>query len=138
MVDEAKDFIKILTISSRTEEIRGVLRELKAYFGEKNYLGIKYQRLLGAIYEALTNAVIHGNRSDETKKILITYLDCVDKFEVKIIDEGKGFDIESIPDPRLPENVIKPNGRGLYLIKNSVDELCFGEKGNEITMGINK
>ena len=49
-------------------------------------------------------------------------------------DEGPGFDVDSLPDPRDPENLTKPSGRGVLLIRTFMDEVRFNEKGNEITM----
>lgn len=135
---KAKEFTKLIIIPSRIREIGQVVEAFKAYFNQKSYQGIKYRRLLDAIYEALSNAIIHGNKKDETKKISITWVDRSDKFQVKVTDEGEGFDTHSIPDPCLPHNITKSHGRGLYIIKNSVDELNFDEDGNEITMVIHK
>ena len=49
-------------------------------------------------------------------------------------DEGPGFDVSSLPDPRDPENLTKPSGRGVMLIRTFMDEVTFNERGNEITM----
>jgi len=51
-----------------------------------------------------------------------------------ILDEGPGFDWSLVPDPRNPENLLKPSGRGLMLIRTFMDEVTFNESGNEIAM----
>lgn len=85
----------------------------------------KLPGLLIAITEATTNAIIHANKKDESKKVFIS----VDREENKLIfvikDEGLGFDPENIPDPTAPENLMKDSGRGLYLMRIFCDELKY-------------
>ena len=84
--------------------------------------------------EAFLNAVRHGNKMDPTKEIKIDYLVSMDKIEISVMDEGDGFDPEAVPDPRCDENLYKPNGRGLFLIRSYMDEVEFNERGNLIRM----
>lgn len=135
---EYRKFSDTFTIPSRIEEIGRALEEVKTYMEGKGYEGVKYRRLIGALYEAITNAVIHGNSEDERKRVKITYFDDQEKFQVSVMDEGDGFDPFSVSDPCSPENILKPCGRGILIIKNFVDELSFNTKGNEITLTIKK
>lgn len=128
----------LIVITSRIEEIGKVVDEVKTFFKKKGYGGKRYRRLIGALYEAMSNAVTHGNREDEKKKVLITYSDEEDKFWIKVNDEGEGFDPTSLSNPCSLENRTKPRGRGIFIIKNFVDEVSFNEKGNEIMMSIKK
>jgi anti-sigma regulatory factor (Ser/Thr protein kinase) len=57
-----------------------------------------------------------------------------DSFTCEITDEGPGFDWRSLPDPRDPENLFKPHGRGIILMANYFDQLTFNDQGNSITM----
>ena len=54
------------------------------------------------------------------------------KASIAIMDEGEGFNPNEIPDPTLPENLVKDHGRGLYIVSNYVSEILFNEKGNRI------
>ncbi|HEY3174292.1 MAG TPA: ATP-binding protein [Candidatus Polarisedimenticolia bacterium] len=78
-----------------------------------------------ALREATVNAMKHGNRMDETKPVRVTFDVRSDRLEVQIKDQGEGFDFGRNVDPRLPENINKTNGRGLFLIRNFVDEVRF-------------
>ena len=135
---ENKELGNTIIINSRIEEIGRVLEKIGAYMERKNYVGIKYKRLMGALHEAVANAVIHGNREDERKGVAVTYFDDDDQFQIKVRDEGEGFDLSFIGDPCLPENITKSHGRGVFIIRSFVDGLSFNDKGNEITLTIKK
>ncbi len=85
--------------------------------------------------ELFVNALNHGNRQDPEKKIFVNYVIEHDKIVFTIQDEGDGFDYLNIHDPALDENILKPSGRGLFLVKSLADFLEFKEKGNVITVG---
>jgi serine/threonine-protein kinase RsbW len=71
---------------------------------------------------------------DPAKEVKIEYLVCSDKVEIFMTDQGEGFDPEAVPDPRLAENLYKPEGRGLFLISSYMDEVTFNERGNRVRM----
>jgi serine/threonine-protein kinase RsbW len=87
-----------------------------------------------ALDEAFVNAVKHGNQYDPKK--LVRIVADVSQAEAKftIEDQGEGFDINSIPDPRDPENLFKTSGRGVLFIYNIMDEVEYNERGNRLTM----
>jgi serine/threonine-protein kinase RsbW len=87
-----------------------------------------------AMEEAFTNAVLHGNAADSSKKVTIDYLITPEKIDVSITDEGDGFDPESIPDPRSEENLSKSSGRGVLLMRAYMDVVEFVENGNCVHM----
>ena len=72
-----------------------------------------------AMEEAFLNAAKHGNKLDPTKMVTIRYLVCDDRVEIEIADEGDGFNPEQVPDPRVGDNLYRPEGRGLLLIHAS-------------------
>jgi serine/threonine-protein kinase RsbW len=87
-----------------------------------------------AVEEALNNAVRHGNAMDPCKTVEFTYevtRECVD---IKVRDEGPGFDYRHVPDPTLSENLDKPTGRGVMLMRAYMDTVEYNEKGNELHM----
>jgi serine/threonine-protein kinase RsbW len=85
-----------------------------------------------ALIEALENAVVHGNCEDPHKRVYVTCR-CTAEGEVSITvqDEGQGFDTGTLPDPTAPENRLRTSGRGIYLMKTLMDEVCF-EKGGAV------
>jgi serine/threonine-protein kinase RsbW len=83
-----------------------------------------------ALEEAFINAVKHGNNQDLAKKVKIDYCINRDKAEIFVKDEGGGFNPAGVPDPRCGENIYKPNGRGLLLIKSYMDTVEYNEKGD--------
>lgn len=76
-----------------------------------------------AVHESVLNAIVHGNRYDRAKKVTLNVETAADQIIVTVTDEGEGFDPEKVPDPLAPENLLKPSGRGLLLIRASVDEV---------------
>jgi len=87
-----------------------------------------------ALEEALVNAIKHGNQMDRSKNVHITYLVSTERFEIKIVDEGKGFDPEDVPDPMAPENLERPCGRGLLLMRHYMTEVTYHPPGNRLSM----
>ena len=87
-----------------------------------------------SLEEALTNAIRHGNNRDVKKKIQIKY--CVDNeaIEVRVTDEGGGFRPEDVPDPTAEENIARPSGRGIMLMKAYMDKVLYNRDGNEVYM----
>lgn len=76
-----------------------------------------------AVREALANAVKHGNKLDETKQVEITLSNLDEAMEIVIRDFGEGFDVEEVPDPTNPENLLKASGRGILFMHNFVDKV---------------
>ncbi|MCU0454942.1 MAG: ATP-binding protein [Bacteroidales bacterium] len=93
-----------------------------------------YGKILVSVLEAVNNAIVHGNKSDETKYVDITILLKDDVLEITVEDEGLGFKPEEVPDPTNPENVERTNGRGVFLMKNLADEIHFNRKGNKVRL----
>ncbi len=99
----------------------------------------KIPGLLLSITEATTNAIIHANKSNPTKKVFIDVQVENNKLIIRIKDEGPGFDPESVPDPTTPENLLKDSGRGLYLMKIYMDDLKYNitPEGTETILTLN-
>lgn len=93
-----------------------------------------YGNILIAITEAVNNAIHHGNKLDPEKKVSLGYGVQGSKLSVSIADEGPGFDYENLPDPTEPENIEKPHGRGVFLMKALADEVAFEQNGAEVEM----
>ena len=76
-----------------------------------------------AIRESVANAVKHGNKFDESKKVEVTLSDSPAGFEIVVRDFGTGFSVDDIPDPTNPENLLKTNGRGILFMQSFMDEV---------------
>ena len=90
-----------------------------------------------AVREAITNAVKHGNKLDPAKKVKVSFNVNGSEFRIRVEDEGEGFNVGSVPDPRLPENLLKAKGRGIYYIRTFMDEVNFKSvpgNGTVVTM----
>jgi len=94
-----------------------------------------------AIRESVINAIKHGNRNDATKRVFVefetTVPSNVPELSIRVRDQGEGFDPEAVADPLAPENLLKSSGRGIFLIRNFMDDVRLRrapEGGMEIRM----
>jgi serine/threonine-protein kinase RsbW len=94
-----------------------------------------------AVRESVVNAIKHGNRHDESKRVIVEFtpVPAHDPTElvIRVEDEGEGFDPEEIADPLAPENILKSSGRGIFLIRSFMDEVDVrrrAERGMEVRM----
>jgi serine/threonine-protein kinase RsbW len=87
-----------------------------------------------ALEEALVNAIKHGNQFDRNKRVHINYRVSHERFDIRITDEGPGFDPTDVPDPMADENLERPCGRGLLLMKHYMTEVVFHPPGNLLFM----
>lgn len=81
------------------------------------------ERVWLAIQEGIANAMRHGNKLDKKKTIKVTFVPSVQDLEILIEDQGPGIDLDTIPNPNLPENLLKPGGRGVYFMKQVMDSV---------------
>src|SRR5260370_25553245 len=88
-----------------------------------------------ALEEALANAVKHGHRKDPGQFVRIRVLVEPDRVLIMVKDRGKGFDPNAVPDPRAPENLDRPTGRGLLLMRTYTTLVRFNARGNCVFMG---
>ena len=91
-----------------------------------------YGNILIAVTEAVNNAIIHGNKNNPSKKVKISVDKITKEVVFSVFDEGGGFDFNSLPDPTSPENLEKPDGRGIFLMKNLADKVEFFENGSKV------
>jgi serine/threonine-protein kinase RsbW len=122
------------TIPSDPAEARRVQDDieerLKAHqFNEHEIFGIRL-----ALEEALVNAIKHGNQMDRAKSVRVAYTINTERFDIVIMDEGPGFDPEDVPDPTAVENLERPCGRGLMLMRHYMSHVRFTGKGNRCEM----
>jgi serine/threonine-protein kinase RsbW len=123
-----------IVIPSDLAEARRVQEEIEqalqsARYGDRDIFSIKL-----ALEEALVNAIKHGNQMDPDKRVSVWYSVTPERFDVKITDEGPGFDPSDVPDPTLPENIERFCGRGLLLIRNFMSAVEYQGRGNVVVM----
>jgi len=117
-----------LTIPSRLEELESVqnlITEATAAFG----LGedIAYWMEL-TISESVINAIRHGNQFDPAKQAHLSISSDGESIEVIVEDQGTGFNLEELADPTQAENLLKPCGRGILIIRSFMDEVALSKK----------
>ena len=91
-----------------------------------------YGNILIAVTEAVNNAIIHGNKNNPEKKVKIIVDKVTKEVVFSVFDEGGGFDFTDLPDPTAPENLEKPDGRGIFLMKNLADKVEFFDNGTKV------
>src|SRR5687768_17990922 len=86
------------------------------------------------VTEALANAVLYGNQSDPAKIVRVEVALDLSRVVLHVKDEGTGFDPSTVPDPTLPDNLEGTGGRGLFLIRELMDEVEYNEQGNAVRL----
>jgi serine/threonine-protein kinase RsbW len=119
---------KVAAISPFVEQLMRFILKFRSADGTESDIEM-------ALYEALANAVIHGNGDNSSKSVYVTcrcYMD--GEVSITVRDEGKGFDSNTVPDPTFRENLLFTHGRGIYLMKALMDEVFFEENGAVVRM----
>lgn len=139
--EENKKALQYLTFSTsldmpaKTELVNGVIYNLASQLKSIELCDASHLSNMNiALYEALINAIEHGNKRDPDKKITLKLDINFEQAKFTIKDEGEGFDHGAIENPTDPENIFKMNGRGIYLMKHFMDEVIYNDIGNEVTM----
>jgi serine/threonine-protein kinase RsbW len=117
-----------LTIPSRLEELDAVQRligEATSAFGLSEDMAYWMEL---TVSESVINAIRHGNRSDPTKKAHLAISFDGENVEVIVEDQGEGFNLEELADPTRAENLLKPCGRGILIIRSFMDEVTLSPK----------
>jgi serine/threonine-protein kinase RsbW len=126
--DDEPNILLVYTLNDIEKVCAIVLKEMdKCGYGDKT---IKQYKI--CIFEMLTNAIMHGNKGDSSKKVVVFYKVTPASASMSVIDEGDGFDYDSIPDPLSPENRLKDHGRGVFLMRHYFDEVIYNRKGNRV------
>jgi serine/threonine-protein kinase RsbW len=126
-----------LDIASTSENIRLVERLVEDVCDVFNVNEDNFGNILIAVTEAVNNAIYHGNEGNPKKHIKIGFESGDKNICFSVADEGHGFDYENLPDPTDPLNIDKPNGRGVFLMKNLADKVEFNNNGQEVMLTFN-
>ena len=93
-----------------------------------------YGNIMISVTESVNNAIKHGNKNLKSKNVSISLTLNEDRILFRIKDEGGGFDYHNLPDPTAPENLEKPSGRGIFLMKHLADEVVFSDNGSIVDL----
>ena len=119
---------QVVVISPFVDQLMGFIAKFRNVDGSEVNIDI-------ALREALANAIVHGNQEDPRKRVYVVCRCTTDgEVSVTIQDEGEGFNSDAIPDPTAPENRLSPHGRGIYVMKTLMDEVCFAQVGTVVYM----
>ena len=93
-----------------------------------------FANMMTCLNEAAINAIVHGNKLDPTKKVIVNADVDAKRAIWTLTDEGEGFDYNQLPDPTAEENLEKLTGRGVFILKHLADQCIFNSRGNEVEL----
>ena len=117
------------SVSQLENFVKSIIREHKVCEG-------KFSDILVSLTEAVNNAIIHGNQYDENKKVMVKCKTSTRGIQFSIVDEGKGFDPEAIPDPTSIEKIETCGGRGVFIINALADKVAIKNSRKSNTVEI--
>lgn len=123
--------IEIPSLSENIRMIESFIDNAKERFHLNDDI---YGNIMIAVTEAVNNAIKHGNRNNPKLNVALSLLLEKDLIKFRVEDEGMGFDYHHLPDPTAPENLEKPGGRGIFLMKHLSDEVEFQENGRVVEL----
>jgi len=126
----------VLKLDSTLDSVNEVERKASELATESGLDEDEVQRIEMAVREAAVNAVYHGNAYDPNKKMTFSMERTAESLIITVADQGKGLEESQIPDPLSPENLLKPSGRGIFLIRSFMDEVRIRnmQPGTEVTL----
>ena len=125
------------TLDSTLETVDSAEQAASRIASEAGFDDDEVMRIAMAVREAAVNAVLHGNAYDPGKKVSLEFEQTGGNLVITIRDQGKGLDLEKIPDPLSDNNLLRHSGRGIFLIRAFMDELQvrrLSPLGTEITL----
>lgn len=125
-----------LQLASDRDNIRQVEPFLRTIDGLAVLSEDRYHNMLVAVTEAVNNAIIHGNQCDVQKVATLIVHVASTSITFVISDQGRGFDPNAVPDPRLPENLLREGGRGVFLIRQLADDVDYTVTPSGTTVAI--
>ena len=123
-----------LRFDSKPENIAIVERLIDQISEDHSIIPEHYGNVLIAMTEAVNNAIVHGNKLDPDKSVAVSCAIDGKSLVFRISDEGPGFDYENLPDPTAPENIEKPHGRGVFLMRHLADDCAFEDAGRVVEL----
>jgi serine/threonine-protein kinase RsbW len=118
----------------RSEEVAPFLAGIASILANLGYSSRDRMGLELALEEAIVNGLRHGNDGDPSKRVRVNFRVTRQAVLFDVEDEGPGFDPNRVPDPTLPENLERPSGRGLLLMRTYTTWVRFSARGNRVTL----
>ena len=125
---------KSVTVNNTVSAVAAVCRQILELAKNNGFSRDDIFAIHLAMEEAFINAVKHGNNADVSRHVTVDYAIAPDRIEVSVSDEGSGFDYKNLPDPRHRQNLQKPSGRGVLLMRSYMDKVEFNETGSSVHM----
>jgi serine/threonine-protein kinase RsbW len=123
-----------LQLPSKHESITLLENLIEEIADKHNVSEDTFANMMTCLSEAAINAIVHGNKLDPAKKVIINADLEGRRIIWTVTDEGEGFDYNNLPDPTSPENLENLTGRGVFIIKHLADQYIYNTKGNEIEL----
>jgi serine/threonine-protein kinase RsbW len=123
-----------LQLPSKPESITLLENLIEQIADKHNVSEDTFANMMTCLNEIAINAIVHGNKLDESKKVIVNAE--VDSKRViwTVTDEGAGFDYDHLPDPTAVENIENLTGRGVFIVKQLADQCVFNTRGNEVEL----
>jgi serine/threonine-protein kinase RsbW len=124
------------TLDSTLETVDSAEQTASRIAAESGFGEDEIMQIAMAVREVVVNAVLHGNAYDPGKKVSLDFETTSNDLVITIRDQGKGLDLDKIPDPLSPDNLLKTSGRGIFLIRSFMDEVEIrpSKTGTEIKL----
>jgi serine/threonine-protein kinase RsbW len=125
--------LKIFSVPESITQVEQFVEDITTQYDVNEDI---FGNILVTVTEGANNAIIHGNKLNKDKTVEVSALYVEDKSTLifKIKDQGEGFDYDSLPDPTLPENIMKSSGRGVFIMRQLADMFYYSDKGTEVEM----
>ena len=124
------------TMASNPRNIHRVEQFLLKINSAVKFSDEQFGTLLVIVTEAVNNAIIHGNKRDAAKKVIVTGTVADHLLTVTVKDEGKGFNPRRLPNPIDEGNLLRESGRGVFLMRQLAEQVSYNSRGNEVTLKI--
>jgi serine/threonine-protein kinase RsbW len=123
-----------VVVESRPSALPGLCRQVLKAMHQRGFTQDDEFAVHLALEEGFLNAVKHGNKMDAKKTVTVECQIDDAKVDLRLTDQGEGFDPRAVPDPREGENLYRPEGRGLLLINSYMHLVEYNERGNGLHM----
>ncbi|MCC8410910.1 ATP-binding protein [Mucilaginibacter sp. UR6-1] len=123
-----------LQLPSKLESIAQLEALIEELADKYNVSDDVFANMMTCLNEAVMNAILHGNKQDESKIVIVNAEADAKRIVWTVTDEGDGFDYNHLPDPTAPENLENLTGRGVFILKQLADQCIFNSRGNEIEL----
>ena len=126
--------IEFTSVPENINIVESFVEQLKSEIGMSEEMEAN---VLVSLSEAVNNAIYHGNKLDPAKKVRMKVSKEENALTFSVEDEGPGFNSDTVKDPTAPENLDKPTGRGVFLMRNLADKVEFADGGRKVVITFN-